>query len=1094
MAETMLRESLRFDTSDANNLDAQTIVDSSAATPSNVKGNYLYKDAITRELKVGSMAINSSEDIKINPQIGQSTDFSYTIPEGYHTGTGTVYTGNLREYTPGTAEPKDVANNKVFWVNGERRVGTLDIDESSQTGTATASDLLDGKTAWVNHSKITGTIPVLPRRDRTLLAGESYTLPYGLSSGYDKVTAASLESQTQGDATADNIETGLTAWVNGERVVGQLDIPTRIRRDLSDTDALGYQVLSGKKFYSAQYGTITAGIMPDHTGEAEREIPIGESFMIPEGYYSGLTSIRTKSLRDATIGSATASNILYDKIAWVNGEEIIGTMEPVPAEETELDPGTTYNIPEGYHSGNGTVVTKSLAEMTQGTADAPNISQGKVAWVNGEKVIGTMTDNMPESIEVHPGETFYIPAGHHSGTGNVWTKSLAALTPGTAEPANLVNNKTAWVNGEEIVGTMQTIAPTTVNLDGGEEYTIPAGFHDGNGKVIATDLPDQTPGTAEADDILLSKTAWVNGEKLTGTLELTGDASAEDVISGKTFYNVDAKEKQTGTLALTGDAQADDVIKGATFYNNNVRRKITGTLELTGTATADKVLAGETFYNTDPRELAVGSMQDNGAVVIEAECGNSYPIPEGYHNGSGYVNVPPLSDQTRATAEVGDILEGKTAWVNGSKITGDLVLTGTATANDVLPGKTFYNTNAKSLVTGNMPVIEPPHVTLSAGSEYQIPTGFHGTEGTVTAQDLASQTEANATASDIVDGKSAWVNGERVDGTIPIIGTVAATLRCDEFINIAYGVHSGDGVILAASLASQTPGNATDSQILFERGAWVNGNYVLGSMPNVGTESKELLAGESHTISLGYHNGTGVISAASLASQTPGNALVSQLLEYKIAWVNGVRIEGQMPNIGSQSRQLLAGESQTISLGYHDGTGVISAASLASQTPGSAISDDILDTKTAWVNGSLVTGSMPNIGEETEELQAGESHNISLGFHDGTGVISAASLESQTQGTATGDDILSPKTAWVNGVQVTGTITTRETEVVRINAGNQLDLPSGFYPNGITIYCLYTDRLDLTGTDAYYYNNALYPESTGYVDGNQLVITAVPIG
>ena len=53
-------------------------------------------------------------------------------------------------------------------------------------------------------------------------------------------------------------------------------------------------------------------------------------------------------------------------------------------------------------------------------------------------------------------------------------------------------------------------------------------------------------------------------------------------------------------------------------------------------------------------------------------------------------------------------------------------------------------------------------------------------------------------------------------------------------------------------------------------------------------------------------------------------------------------------------------------------------------------------------------------------------------------------------------------------------------------------MPAGYYPNGITIYSLYTDRLDLTGTNAWYEEDtqSLYTEDSGYVDGDALVVTA----
>ena len=77
-------------------------------------------------------------------------------------------------------------------------------------------------------------------------------------------------------------------------------------------------------------------------------------------------------------------------------------------------------------------------------------------------------------------------------------------------------------------------------------------------------------------------------------------------------------------------------------------------------------------------------MQNNGAKTASLNCGGSYTIPKGYHNGSGKVTANSLSSQTSANATAKDIIKGNTVWVNGSK------LTGTATIQSLggLTGKT----------------------------------------------------------------------------------------------------------------------------------------------------------------------------------------------------------------------------------------------------------------------------------------------------------------------------------------------------------------------------------------------------------------------
>ena len=88
---------------------------------------------------------------------------------------------------------------------------------------------------------------------------------------------------------------------------------------------------------------------------------------------------------------------------------------------------------------------------------------------------------------------------------------------------------------------------------------------------------------------------------------------------------------------------------------------------------------------------------------------------------------------------------------------------------------------------------------------------------------------------------------------------------------------------------------------------------------------------------------------------------------------------------------------------------------------GDATAGQILTGKTAWVKGQKITGTMPNRGAVNQTLSAGETYTIPAGYHNGSGKITAASLASQTQATATSGDITSGKTAWVNGVKITGT-------------------------------------------------------------------------
>lgn len=118
-------------------------------------------------------------------------------------------------------------------------------------------------------------------------------------------------------------------------------------------------------------------------------------------------------------------------------------------------------------------------------------------------------------------------------------------------------------------------------------------------------------------------------------------------------------------------ALAGDVLKGKVIVGSN-GDPVTGTLALTGDAAAGNVLAGKTFYDTDAKTKRTGTMPNQGAKTASLNCGGSYTIPAGCHNGSGKVTANSLSSQTSGTASAGHILTGKTAWVNGAKVTGTM--------------------------------------------------------------------------------------------------------------------------------------------------------------------------------------------------------------------------------------------------------------------------------------------------------------------------------------------------------------------------------------------------------------------------------------
>lgn len=240
------------------------------------------------------------------------------------------------------------------------------------------------------------------------------------------------------------------------------------------------------------------------------------------------------------------------------------------------------------------------------------------------------------------------------------TKLTVNITKAGIGLGNVENKSSATIRGELTLTDVQN----ALNFDFDSTQAVSMCAHSKSGTVHTLVTKD---GNTRYSIVRFVATA----DFIAGDTFRLGSSASTTVVTPK-LENGDplptgAFKKNSVCIACTGDTSATIntlFFKGGGGLSSDV-----------DLAAADaepaNVLTGKTFYAGD-EEKKTGTMTNRGAISASLAAGASYTVPAGYHNGSGVISAQSLSSQTQASATSGDIVSGKTAYVNGSKVTGSL--------------------------------------------------------------------------------------------------------------------------------------------------------------------------------------------------------------------------------------------------------------------------------------------------------------------------------------------------------------------------------------------------------------------------------------
>lgn len=469
------------------------VSDDNVALPEHVANGNTYRMADTNDIVVGTATVYDKTRIELDPG-------EYKLPKGFY------------------------SDDNIIIVKG--------IGPESTAGTATALDINRGKTAWVNGQKITGTgvyaEPMIPKSDFTpesLLTGSiAYTSEYKKIIG----TMRSYWLYHLDYSNNESIIYDENNLYDGPKK--EIPIPKAFYReckiiapDLSLTTAKPEDVIIGKKFVGK--GVNSKG---------------KEAAIFGTGTLDLNEKLKEKIKSDGLV-TLTASDVLstkkgYDK----DGNLVSGTLQDVTNRSNIVvgDSNPSYTIPKGYHDGTGKVVyNPSTTEETTATSD--DILYGKTALSsNGQLITGMIQARDNEEIWMtYPLYTADNTYFRHLAIHNYAQEQINQISDISDE---YIPSGEKYIGRDSSVrtGTMPIITAKNTPISGTPgTYTIPKGYHDGNGKVsieLKKDLPNPDNYKSISAEYVPADVAFFDnsGKSKPGKLRL---ASYDPIYTYKTW-------------------------------------------------------------------------------------------------------------------------------------------------------------------------------------------------------------------------------------------------------------------------------------------------------------------------------------------------------------------------------------------------------------------------------------------------------------------------------------------------------------------------------------------------------------------------------
>jgi hypothetical protein len=841
--------------------------------------------------------------------------------------------------------------------------GTTSGTDTSDATLTSGAQMLSGVTAYSKGTKYTGTIATVSAPTPTISVSDSGLITASVSNpkGYQSSATTKTVTQqltTKAATTITPSSASQTAVDSGVYTTGKITVsavPTEIKTITANGT---YSPSSGKYFSSVEVAV--AGDVPTYQSKTVSPSTSAQTVTADDGY-DALSDVTVNAIQTET--KSVTPTTSAQTITPTSGKYLTQVdVEAIQTETKSVTSNGTYNPTSGKYFSSVTVNVPAETFNTQTKTVTPTESTQTVSPDNGYDGLSTVT--------VNPISSTYVGSA-------VPTKGATTITPNS-------NSQTAisfgtYATGDVIVSAVPT---ETKSITANGTYTPSDGKYFSSVSVSVVgdtfDTQEKSVTPTESEQVVGPDAGYDGLSSVTvGAISSTYIGSGIAHKSAETYTPTENAQIISAGQYLDGDQTIAAI--SSTYVGSGVTRKEAATIipsESEQTIAANQYLTGVQTISAIPSDYVGSDVTRKSAAIITPTESEQVISAGQYLDGAQTISAIPSTYvgsgvPTQGAKTVTPSTSSQTVVSSGTYVTGNIEVsamptgalsnptintsTGVVTVGVATSG--YLDTSATK--TLQLTTKEATTITPSTSSQTAVSTGTYVTGDILVAEipeNYVDTSDANATASDIVISKNAYVNGIKVEGT----------LQNSLGVNVgepSYGYQ-------AVTLPLGTPRIAISIPVVNDCVIRSTGNNkVYTNASNFGDATTvDVISGKTFTSESGLKI-TGTMPSKDAATYTP--TTTDQTIDA------GQYLSGTQTIQGDAN---LVPENIASGVSIFGVTGTHQGGSGIDTSDATATDADIVSGKTAYVNGAKVTGTLVvqnyYTGTTTPESTTGEDGDL----------------------------------------------------------------------------------------------------------------------